>query len=78
MKHEGYEIAKKLKESVSEVVRVIDFRVFGSRARGEIDEYSDMDVFIEIESLDKEMKHKIRDIIWEVGFERSIYISPLH
>ena len=72
-----YEIAKELKEKLSEVVYLIDFRVFGSRAREDFDEYSDMDVFIEIEQLDKQLKQKIRSIIWGVGFKNSIYISPL-
>ncbi len=77
MKQKDYEIAKKLKEKLSEVVHLIDFRVFGSRARGDEDEYSDMDVFIEVEYLDSQLKKKIRDITWEIGFENSIYISPL-
>jgi len=72
-----YEIAKKLKERLSEVVELLDFRVFGSRARGNADEYSDLDVFIEVEYLDKQLKRRIREIVWEVGFENSIYISPL-
>lgn len=77
MQQKDYEIAKELKKRLSEVVNLIDFRIFGSRARGEADEYSDMDVFIEVEYLDKQLKEKIRNITWEVGFENSIYISPL-
>lgn len=77
MKPKDYNIAKELKERLSEVVKLIDFRVFGSRARGDKDEYSDMDVFIEVESIDKELKEIIRNVVWEVGFEYSIYISPL-
>lgn len=77
MKQRDYEIAKQLKERLSGIVQLLDFKIFGSRARGDEDEYSDMDVFIEVESLDKELKKKIRDIIWEVGFDNSIYISPL-
>lgn len=77
MKPKYYEIAKELKERLSDIVQLIDFRVFGSSARGDEDEYSDMDVFIEIESLDKQLKKKIRDIVWEVGFKHSTYISPL-
>ncbi|MEW5746456.1 MAG: nucleotidyltransferase domain-containing protein [Nitrospirota bacterium] len=77
MNAQDYEIARSLKDRLSEVVGLIDFRVFGSRSRGDADEYSDMDVFIEVESIDRELKQKIRDIVWEVGFENAIYISPL-
>lgn len=77
MKPEDYEVAKELEKRLSEVVPLIDFKVFGSRARGEADEYSDMDVFIEVESIDKELKGLIRSVVWEVGFKYSIYISPL-
>ena len=77
MKQKDYKIAKKLKERLSEVIHLIDFRVFGSRARESGDEYSDMDVFIEVESLNKKLKEKISEIIWEVGFQNFIVISPL-
>ncbi len=77
MKPKDYEIAKTLKERLSEVVNLVDFRVFGSRARGDADDLSDMDVFLEVESLDKELKEKISDIVWEVGFENFVVISPL-
>ena len=77
MTTKDYEIAKQLKARLSEFVQLLDFRVFGSRARGGANEHSDMDVFIEIETLDDQLKRKIRDIVWEVGFENSIYISPL-
>lgn len=77
MEARDYEIAKKLKERLSGAVQLVDFRVFGSRARGDAEEYSDMDVFVEVEYLDKQLKKKIREIVWEVGFENSVYISPL-
>ncbi|MEK6552961.1 MAG: nucleotidyltransferase domain-containing protein [Bacteroidota bacterium] len=77
MKPGDYQIARELKEKLSSIVRLIDFRVFGSRAREDADDYSDMDVFIEVEYLDMQLKKKMRDLIWEVGFENSVYISPL-
>ncbi len=72
-----YEIAKRLKARLSEIVQLLDFRVFGSRARGDEDEYSDMDVFVEVPLLDKELKERILEVVWEVGFENGIVISPL-
>jgi predicted nucleotidyltransferase len=71
-------IAIKLKERISTVASLADFKVFGSRARGDADDYSDLDVFIEVESLDKALKARITDIAWEVGFENDCtLIAPL-
>jgi predicted nucleotidyltransferase len=78
MRDRDIQIARKLKDRLSSVVTLIDFKVFGSRARGDADEYSDLDVFIEVETLDRELKDKISDIAWEVGFYNDcIHISPL-
>lgn len=62
---------------MSEIVQLLDMRVFGSRARGDVDEYSEMDVFIELETLRKELEDRIYDIAWEVGLDCSVFISPL-
>jgi len=77
MTQKDYEIARKIKERLSGIVPVLDFRVFGSRARRDADEYSDMDVFIEVQSLNMELKNVISDITWEIGFENFMVISPL-
>ena len=70
-------IATELKERLSKVVPLVDLIVFGSRARGDQDEYSDMDVFIEVDTIDRELKEVIHDIVWEVGFDNFMVISPL-
>jgi uncharacterized protein len=70
-------IASQLKKRLATVVTLVDFRVFGSRARGDADEYSDMDVFVEVGQLDKYLKESILDIVWEVGFDNYMVISPL-
>lgn len=77
MTEKDIEIARELKAKLSEVTNIVDFKVFGSRARGVADEYSDMDVFVEIESGGKELEDKIQHIAWEVGLEHLIFISPL-
>ena len=77
MKKEDLRIARELKNRLSSLVELIDFKVFGSRARGDADEYSDMDVFFEVESIDSALKEKISEIIWEVGFNNYTVISPL-
>jgi predicted nucleotidyltransferase len=70
-------IARDLKRRLSQIVHLLEFRVFGSRASGGADEYSDMDVFLKIERMDAEIKEKIDDVVWQVGFENFVVISPL-
>ena len=77
MKESDLSIAKELKKRLSTLVQLVDFRVFGSRARGDADEYSDLDVFVEVERLDQNLKEQLLDIAWEVGLDNLTVISPL-
>lgn len=70
-------IAQEFKERLSKIVDLLDFRVFGSRARENADEYSDMDVFLEVERIDEVLEAQIQKIAWEVGFKNFVHISPL-
>lgn len=36
-----------------------------------------MDVFIEVEVVNRDIVDRIRDIAWEVGFEHLIHVSPV-
>lgn len=51
MNSKDYLIAKKFREKLSNVVSGVNLIVFGSRARENHNEYSDMDVFVEAASL---------------------------
>lgn len=76
MRKRDYLVVRELKKKVSKVVDIIDMRVFGSRARGDESEYSDLDVFLEVDSLDKKTKNKISGIVWAVSYEHGLVISP--
>jgi predicted nucleotidyltransferase len=58
-------------------MHILDFRVFGSRARGDGDEFSDLDIFIKVDEINKDIRRQIKDIAWELGFEHSILIAPV-
>ena len=77
MKDKDRDVALELKNRLAGFVQLVDFSVFVSRARGDAMEDSDMDVFIEVENLDKDLKERVQDAAWEVGFENFMVISPL-
>lgn len=77
MNPRDYKIARELKRRLANAVEMIDFKVYGSKARGDDDEFSDLDVFIEVVRLDKKTRDLISEIAWEISLENSIVISPL-
>lgn len=77
MRHEDFIILQELKNKLSKVAELIDIRAFGSRARGDEDEYSDLDVFVEVDTLNKAIKDRILNIIWETSYNHSLLVSPL-
>ena len=77
MNPRDYKIAGELKRRLADALELIDFKVYGSKARGDDDEFSDMDVFIEVPLLDGKTRDLISEIAWELSLENSIVISPL-
>jgi len=70
-------IALRVKAELSRQADLVEMRVFGSRARGTAEAGSDLDLFIEVESLDRGLKAKLSEIVWEIGFDTGTVISPL-
>ncbi|NJD36719.1 MAG: nucleotidyltransferase domain-containing protein [Geobacter sp.] len=78
MKDSDRKVALELKKRLTDAVPLVDFKVFGSRARGDARWDSDFDIFIEVETINPEIKQTIRDISWDVGFENDcVVITPL-
>jgi uncharacterized protein len=68
---------EELKRRIKKKVDVFEIIVFGSRARGEADRYSDLDLLVVVEGLDRETEKYISDCAWEVGFPAEIVIMPI-
>lgn len=69
-------VAATLKRRLGEIGRPVDFRVFGSRARGNATWESDLDVFIELETATAATRRRIEELAWEIGFAEGVVISP--
>ncbi len=65
------------KTLVSQKAKVHEIRVFGSRARGDATEESDLDVLVVVDCLDHETEKYISDCAWEAGFPEDIIIMPV-
>jgi uncharacterized protein len=69
--------ARELRRRVAASMPVLEFLVFGSRARGDGTPESDLDVFIVVEVLSPVVRRRISEIAWEVGFEADRIITTI-
>lgn len=51
--------------------------VFGSRARGDAEEDSDLDLFVVVSQRNRPIKEAIDKCCWQVGFEEGIIIQTV-
>jgi len=70
-------IARTLRLRLQNAVPLVELRVYGSRARGDGDEWSDLDVFVEVEESSTEILDLIADTAWELSLEHLVHVSPI-
>ena len=73
------EIGKELAGRVRTLVPDAKIILYGSAARGEMEEFSDIDIYVELpDACDVDsMRAQISDIAWEVGFEHDRVIQAV-
>ena len=67
--------ALEFKRRVAALVPILQFCVFGSRARSEATVGSDLDVFLVVDHIDADLRERISELAWEVGFENDLVLS---
>ncbi len=68
---------KELRKSVTSEYPVIDMRLYGSKARGDADPDSDLDVMIEISHCTPQIMADIDDMVYRINLENDVLISTL-
>src|SRR5271157_3593685 len=77
MKEKDLRVIAKFKLLVSQQINVREVMVFGSRARGDATEESDLDVLVVVDRLDHSIEKYISECAWEAGFQEDILIMPV-
>ncbi len=72
-------IAKKFADAVHDLVPGAVVKLFGSAARGEMEDLSDIDIYVELPDVAATdvVREKINDLAWEVGFAHDRVIQSV-
>ncbi len=57
--------------------RLLEARLFGSRARGDGNDQSDVDVALVVTPMNSSLRREIQDFAYDVGLERGVLLAPL-
>ena len=66
-----------LKQSITHNFQLVDFRLYGSKARGTADADSDIDVMIELEELTPTFYDKVFDAVFDINLQYGVFISAV-
>ena len=66
-----------LRKALEERFRILDFRVFGSKARGDALPDSDVDVMVVVDSYTPEVESVIDDLVFEINLSYDCFISTV-
>ena len=67
----------KLKREIGKTLNLVDYRVYGSKARGEESPESDIDVMIEVENYTPEVEALIDELVFETNLDHDCLISAV-
>ena len=69
------DILIELKNKISQKYKLTEMRLFGSKARGESDTHSDIDIFVRISGVDREIEEDIFDLAYEAELKHDCLID---
>ena len=66
-----------LKKALMEKFKILDFCIFGSKAKGKASPDSDIDVMIKVEDYTPEIESAIDDLVFEINLAYDCFISTV-
>ncbi len=75
MDKERKKIVEELREKIQEKYPILEFRVFGSSARGEAKKGSDIDVWVCLVKLNREIEEALFDIAYDMELKHDCLID---
>ena len=78
MDKRDFEIAKQFKNKLLENhIPVREIVVFGSRARGDANPDSDLDILVIVDERNPDIRKRVSGCAWEIGFASDIFIQSI-
>jgi uncharacterized protein len=68
---------RKLKAALARDFRLVELRLFGSKARGDSDRESDIDVLVVLEDYDWDVEKAVCDLCFAINLEFHVLLSPV-
>ena len=77
MKKVDFKVAKEFASRIRKKLGEASIIVYGSRAREDSELFSDMDICVIVEKMDRKTREIIFTTAWETGFKEDVVIVPL-
>jgi len=68
---------QKLKNALTRDFRLVELRLFGSKARGDSDKESDIDVLVVLEDYDWETRKAVSRLCFDINIEHGVLLVPV-
>lgn len=68
---------QELKNILAKKYSLHDFRLFGSKARGDSDWQSDLDVYIVLKEVNRGTEREIYELCFEIGLDYDVVFCPV-